>query len=157
MSELPQGLKPRTVLKKVGEASSFILSKGGPILPNGKFVLTYDFKEGTAGQLSLSLTIDLEQVSTNSATYQELAKVTITGVQAYLDEISMYSDTPDTAQFRLTIRRNQKFADKKIQTILVIDGKGTDLKKGDIVLLEVKSDGATTIVADGFIQVREVS
>lgn len=157
MTQLPQGVRSRIVLKKVGEAKSFMLTGKEPILPNGKFVLTYDFKEETAGAIRISLEFDLEQVSTNSATYQELAKITITGKKAYLDEISFYSDTPATAQFRLTIRRDEKFAGKKIQTILDIDGKETDLKKGDIVLLEVKSDGATTIIADGLIQVREVS
>lgn len=156
MSKLPVGVNLK--LKKIEEAESFsIQGDGKPILPNGVFVLIPEFEEETLGAVKSKLIIKPEQISTNSATYQEVAKWTISTKKAYLDALAFDSDTPATAQYRLTVNGVIIFADKKLQNILDIDiPENYDLRKANEILIEVKSDGATTIVVDGLIQGREV-
>jgi len=156
MSKLPAGVNLK--LKKVGEAESFQLKgEGKPILPNGQFVLVPEFEEETVGAIKSKLIIKPEQVSTNSATYQEIASWVVATIKGYLDALGFDSDIPGTAQYRLTVNNEVIFEDKKLQNILDIDiPKDYDLRKGNTILIEAKSDGSTTILVDGLIQGREV-
>lgn len=157
--EIPKGVKPELILKKVGEAESFQLVGDQIIKPNGKFVLTYEFKESSAGQLSVDFKPTLDQVITNSNVYQEIAKYVVGSKRAYLDALILASDTPLIALWRLTIKKVIKYADKKFMNILNFDipGDTIDLAEGDVVLIEGRSDGATNITFDGVIQAREVA
>lgn len=154
-----KGEQPRQVLKKVGEAENFQLIGDKLTFPNGQFILTYDFIEASAGKLKVSFIPTIEQVSTNSATYQEIAKYVVSSKKAYLDALLFAADIPGSGIWRLTIRGVVKFADKKFQNILNFDlpGDSIDLAEGDIVLIEGKSDGAITVLFDGVIQAREVT
>lgn len=155
MSKLPAGVNLK--LKKVGEAEAFQLTQKDPILPNGRFVLIPEYKEETAGAVKSKLIIKPEQISTNAATYQEVASWVVATKKGYLDALAFDSDTPATAQYRLTVNNEVIFEDKKLQNILDNDiPENYDLKKGDTILIEAKSDGATTITVDGMIQGREV-
>lgn len=126
-----------------------------PQLPEGEYILEPEVKGKEKAQPYTEI-IKPEQVSTNSSSYQELAKWQLSADKdGKLFEISLYSDTPATAQFRLTIKGTAIFADKKIQNILDIPFEDYGLTEKQTVLLEVKSDGSTTIKADGYIHGRE--
>lgn len=63
----------------------------------------------------------------------------------------MVSDTPALAQWRLTVADVVQWADVFLQTALTIPFRDNELPGDASVILQVKSDGATTIVADGSI------
>lgn len=159
MGEVPSIIKP--VLKRVGDADTFqMVGDNKPIAPPGKFVISYPYIEGNvgiaAGGIGVLPIIKPEQVSTNSGSFQELVKWVVGRSTGFLDSIAFFSNTPLVAIYQLTIKKNVIFTGKKIQQILSLDLLAYDLKEGDVILLEVKSDGATTILSDGLIQGREV-
>lgn len=159
MGRVPSIIKP--VLKRVGDADTFqLVGSEEPIDPPGKFVISYPYIEGnvgkTGGGIGVLPIIKPEQVSTNSGSFQELVKWVVGRSQGFLDSIAFFSNNPPKAIYQLTIKKKIIFTGKKIQQILSLDMLAYDLKEGDIILLEVKSDGATTILIDGLIQGREI-
>ena len=154
--KVPEGVP--LVLEKVGEANTFQLQgEGKPLLPNGKFVLKPAVKlKEAAGKIKIKLIAKPEQISTNSGTYQEVATWTCEKDEGHLDALLFSSDTPATAQWKLVAQGETKFTDKKQQNNLNLDIPGIELRRGDVVTIYVKSDGATTIVADAAIQGREI-
>lgn len=153
MSQLNDSKIPM-ILKKVEESEKFIFL--GTIWPQGEYVLMPSIKEEVVGEISIDLILKPEQVSTSSNTYQEVAKWIVSKNKGYLDALCFYSDTPAIAQWELKIKGDTIFTNKKIQTALSVDIPDIDLKEGDVIIINVKSDGATTIVGDGLIQGREV-
>lgn len=95
----------------------------------------------------------VDRESTTSADFQEVVNWTIPADRiGQLDEVSMTSDTPATALWRLTIAGIVQWSDVLIQDPLNIKfPANNELEGDDEVLLEVRSDGAIAIVADGSI------
>lgn len=95
----------------------------------------------------------VDRESTTSADYQEVVNWTIPADRVgQLDEVSMTSDTPATAQWRLTIAGIEQWADVIVQDPLNIRfPSNNELAGDDEILLEVRSDGVIAIVADGSI------
>ena len=72
-----------------------------------------------------------------------------------LEEISLVSDNPAIAQYRLTIASVVQWADLLLPTSLAISFGNNEIAGDQQVLVEVKSDGATPIVAHGAISATE--
>lgn len=92
-------------------------------------------------------------VSTTSDEYVEVANWTIPPNQVgQLEELSFTSDEPGVAQWRLTIRGVEQWADLTQQDALNIRFPSNNELNGDEEMkLEVKSDGSTLIDADASI------
>lgn len=92
-------------------------------------------------------------LSTNSSEYQTVASWAIpTNLVGQLEELSFTSDDPDTAIWRLTIAGVEQWADLTQQDPLNVRfPTNNQLDGDDEVLLEMRSDGATTIDADAAI------
>ena len=94
----------------------------------------------------------VDRATTTSADYVDVARWDIPqDRRGSLYEVSMVSDTPALAQWRLTVADVVQWADVLLQTALTIPFRDNELPGDASVILQVKSDGATTIVADGSI------
>ena len=94
----------------------------------------------------------VDRATTTSADYVDVARWDIPqDRRGSLYEVSMVSDTPALAQWRLTVADVVQWADVFLQTALTIPFRDNELPGDASVILQVKSDGATTIVADGSI------
>jgi len=99
----------------------------------------------------------LSRWSGADATYQTVTSYTVPpGKSFVLDAVEMVSSTYVVAQFRLTIAGDEKFADKYLQSPFNPRFSLANLQAGDIVLLECKSDGSTSITVDGSIEGKEI-
>jgi len=99
-------------------------------------------------------------VSTSSSSYQTLATWTVsTGKKGLLKDISFAPDSTSfgVAQFKVVVAGETLFEDIKAigGVSLPLDGLVT-LSASDVVTVSVKSDGSTTITANGSITGREV-
>lgn len=141
----------RYKLRKVKETDHGIVLIHDPLIPPGEWQVEPEIYFDESAQQQTQIVLP-EQVSTNSASYQELASWTVTaGKSGKFKMASLFSDTPATGQFRLTINGKVIFADKKIQNILDLPFN-IDMKAGQNIKLEGKSDGAITVIFDGLIQ-----
>jgi hypothetical protein len=92
------------------------------------------------------------------ATDQVIATLTpAAGKVIYISAISMTSNKPATAQWTLVIKGQTMFTTQKIQTVLNLDwpgennGRGIKLNAGESAIIYCRSDGATSVLADGLI------
>lgn len=92
-------------------------------------------------------------VSTSDSEYIEVANWTIPPNQVgQVEEISFTSDEPGIAQWKLTIRGVEQWADLHQQDALNVRfPSNNELNGDDEMVLEVRSDGATVIDADASI------
>jgi len=79
------------------------------------------------------------------------------GKTIYISQISMTSNKPTAAIWTLSVKGLSLIAAQKIQTVLNLDwpgengGRGIMLNPGESATIYCKSDGATSILADGLI------
>ena len=92
-------------------------------------------------------------LSTLSADYVTVASWTIPpGLVGQLREIAFTSDTPETAQWKLTIGNDTQWTDLvQLNPLSIPFADSNRLQENLEVLLEMKSDGAATIVSDASI------
>ncbi len=97
----------------------------------------------------------------NAGIYNTVLTYTITRLRGFLQTISYVSDQPGVVQWRVTITLPDKtanvlFFDKLIITALAQtwadnDGKGFELPKGTVILIEAKSNGVLVVIAEASI------
>ena len=84
----------------------------------------------------------------SAGTYQELKKWTITTDRiGVLRSVELDTDHYDVAQFRITVKGTTVLEDRKIPTPFSKEWPDIKLSEAQEVLVEVKSDGSTTIKA----------
>lgn len=93
----------------------------------------------------------------SSASYQTVVSYTVPADKAaQLSGLEIAASNYTLAQFRVTIAGEVKFTDKQLQTAFNPVFPDVELKAGDVVLIEAKSDGATSITVDGSIEGKEI-
>lgn len=107
--------------------------------------------------LTQEAVLALDRLTTSSAVYATVVSYTVPAAKAAeLSALEIAASDYTLAQFRVTIAGEVKFTDKKVQTTFNPTFPEVNLKAGDVVLIEAKSDGATSITVDGAIEGKEV-
>lgn len=95
-------------------------------------------------------------ISTSSATYQQVAEYQVTAnMVGRVIEISFETDSPSVALWNVLIGGTPVVADLKTDNPLTFNFKDSELPSGTAVTIQVKSDGSTTIHAAGAISAEE--
>jgi len=101
--------------------------------------------------------IALDRWTGTDATYQTVVSYTVPTDKSFvLSGIEVACSDYTKGVFRLTIAGDVKFTEQSLQTTFNPILPDVNLKAGDIILLEAKSDGATSIDVDGSIEGKEV-
>lgn len=101
--------------------------------------------------------VALDRLTTSSATYQTVVSYTVPAAKAFvLSALELACSDYTKGQFRVTIAGEVKFTDEKLQTTFNPTFPDVNLQAGDVVLIEAKSDGSTSIDVDGAIEGKEV-
>ena len=108
--------------------------------------------------LTQKAVLALDRLTTSSATYGTVVSYTVPASKvAELSGLELMASNYTLAQFRVTIAGEVKFTDKYLQAPFNPVFPDVNLKAGDVVLIEAKSDGATSITVDGAIDGKEIS
>ena len=100
----------------------------------------------------------LARLTTSSASYGTVVSYTVPANNAaVLKGLEIICSNYTLGQFRVTIAGVVKFTDKYLQAPFNPAFPDVNLKAGDVVLIEAKSDGATSINVDGAIEGKQVS
>lgn len=101
--------------------------------------------------------IALGRRSGSSSSYQTVVSYTVPAARTFvLAALEIAASDYDVAQFRVTIAGVEAFADKRLQTSFNPTFAAVNLVAGAVVLIEAKSNGATSIDVDGAIEGKEV-
>jgi hypothetical protein len=107
--------------------------------------------------LTQEATLALDRLTTSSASYQTVISYTVpAGKVGILSGLEIAASNYTLAQFQVTIAGEVKFTDKYFQTPFNPTFPEVNLAAGDVVLIEAKSDGATSITVDGAIEGKEI-
>lgn len=105
---------------------------------------------GAATELAI---VALDRLTTSSATYATVVSYTVPAAKAFLlAALEIACSDYTKGLFRVTIAGVVQFADEKLQTTFNPQFQGAHLAAGNVVLIEAKSDGATSIDVDGAIE-----
>lgn len=97
--------------------------------------------------------VALDRLTTSSASYQTVVSYTVPASKTlYLAALEIACSDYTKGQYRVTIAGVVQFTDKYLQTTFNPQFAGAELAAGDVVLIEAKSDGATSINVDGAIE-----
>ena len=97
--------------------------------------------------------VALDRLTTSSASYQTVVSYTVPASKTFLlAALEIACSDYTLGQFRVTIAGVVQFADEYLQTTFNPQFGNAHLAAGDVVLIEAKSDGATSIDVDGAIE-----
>ena len=97
--------------------------------------------------------VALDRLTTSSASYANVVSYTVPAGKAFLlAALEIACSDYTLGQFRVTIAGVVQFADEYLQTTFNPQFGNAHLAAGDVVLIEAKSDGATSIDVDGAIE-----
>ena len=97
--------------------------------------------------------VALDRLTTSSASYQTVVSYTVPASKTFLlAALEIACSDYTLGQFRVTIAGVVQFADEYLQTTFNPQFGTAHLAAGDVVLIEAKSDGATSIDVDGAIE-----
>ena len=101
--------------------------------------------------------VKLDRWTGSAAAYQTVVTYTVPADKTFiLSAIEMACSDYSVAQFRITIAGVIKFADKSLQTTFNPILADVNLSAGQIVLIEARSDGSTSINVDAAIEGKEI-
>lgn len=110
------------------------------------------------GEITEEPVCTVETFTGSSSSYQTLASWTVTtNKRGILTEVAFTRDTSGVAQYKLTIAGETQFEDFAPERDVALPLHGVRLEEGQVVLLQVKSDGATSITVNGSITGGEIS
>ena len=129
--------------------------------PDGVLIIEIGITLGQEVVIPSALTqltvLALDRLTTSSAVYATVVSYTVlVGKAALLSGLEIACSDYTKGQFRVTIAGEVKFTDKYLQTTFNPTFPDVNLKAGDVVLIEAKSDGSTSINVDGAIEGKEV-
>ena len=97
--------------------------------------------------------VALDRLTTSSATYATVVSYTVPAAKTFiLAALELACSDYTKGQFRVTIAGVVQFVDEYLQTTFNPQFGDAQLKAGDVVLIEAKSDGSTSIDVDGAIE-----